>query len=543
MNQNSLNMKYSILIFFIFLYMLSSVSCSSSDSELVLNRSEYKDKLRGFWLGACIANWTSLPTENQRIDFPFFTDLDFGNDKFDYVLDQDPWGADDDTDIEYIYQHAIEKFNNYKLTGLQISQAWKNHIGLPKLWVSNLAALGQMQNGSIPPETSLPENNPMWNMIDAQLTTEIFGALSPGRPDIALDISNLPIRTTAFLHSKWAAEFYVIMHSMSVLVDDSLSRKEQVFWLAEQARKRIPEWSYIADMYDFVKEEYYLNSDKDDWELTRDRVAKRYQYELNAGYKYNYPWDSGINFAASMVSLFYGEGDYKKTIRIGSMCGWDSDNPTSTWGGLLGLLYGFDELQTHFNKSNFSDNYNIERSRFNLPIPLDNFTSMAERGIGIIDNIVVDEMNGFIENDNWMIPLKNSTIKKDDIKETKVPWVIIEDNDNRWKYKNFETKKNQWNASGASLTYGYNNCEAEINFEGTAIQLFSYKSFKGGKIKILLDGQNFGEFSLENYFNEKGQYFIKIFEKLNLQPKRHTLKIICDSEATEKTIDMISIIP
>jgi hypothetical protein len=168
---------------------------------------------------------------------------------------------------------------------------------------------------------------------------------------------------------------------------------------------------------------------------------------------------------------------------------------------------------------------------------------MAERGIGIIDNIVVDEMNGFIENDNWMIPLKNSTIKKDDIKETKVPWVIIEDNDNRWKYKNFETKKNQWNASGASLTYGYNNCEAEINFEGTAIQLFSYKSFKGGKIKILLDGENFGEFSLENYFNEKGQYFIKIFEKLNLQPKRHTLKIICDSEATEKTIDMISIIP
>ncbi len=32
-------------------------------------------------------------------------------------------------------------------------------------------------------------------MIDAQLTTEIFGLLAPGNPDLALDIAYLPIRT------------------------------------------------------------------------------------------------------------------------------------------------------------------------------------------------------------------------------------------------------------------------------------------------------------------------------------------------------------
>ncbi len=105
----------------------------------------------GFWLGGCIANWTGLPTENGRTDFPFFTDSDFGPGKYDYVLDQDPWGADDDTDIEYVYQHAIEKYSNYMLTGDQISTVWQDHIGLPKLWVSNLSALGQMQNGALPP--------------------------------------------------------------------------------------------------------------------------------------------------------------------------------------------------------------------------------------------------------------------------------------------------------------------------------------------------------------------------------------------------------
>ena len=34
-------------------------------------------------------------------------------------------------------------------------------------------------------------------MIDAQLTTEIFGFFAPARPDIALKMAHLPIQTTA----------------------------------------------------------------------------------------------------------------------------------------------------------------------------------------------------------------------------------------------------------------------------------------------------------------------------------------------------------
>lgn len=509
---------------------------------LSINRTEYKDKLRGFWLGSCIANWTGLPTENRRTDFPFFTDLDFGPGKFDYILDQNPWGSDDDTDIEYVYQSAIEKYNNYMLTGKQISEAWQDHIGLPLLWVSNLAALGQMQNGAIPPATSLPENNPMWDMIDAQLTTEIFGVLAPGRPDIALEIGHLPIRTTAYLHSEWAAEFYIVMHSLTSVVDKNLSRKEQVNWMANQARKRIPDWSYIADMYDFVKEAYSENPDKDNWEKTRDEVAMRYQKNINAGYRYKYPWDAGINFAASIVSLLYGEGDYKKTIRIGSMCGWDSDNPTATWGGLLGLLYGHEELQRHFNKNDFTDDYNIARTRFNMPIPIDNFTDMSERGIGIIDDIVVGAMGGSINGDNWIIPKMNSEIARVSVPETVVPWITIEDNDPRWVYDGFETHYENWNASGAYLTKGYENCRAKITFTGTAIQYYAYRSPKGGIVNITLDGVSFGAFSLENHSSIHGQHYVKIFEKLDLNSGSHTLIIQGDENATEKTIDMLSII-
>lgn len=511
-----------------------------------INRVTYQENLRGFWLGSCIANWTGLPTENARVSPPFFTDADWqtaaghGGAVIDYALDNDPWGADDDTDIEYVYQHAIEKYENHVLTGEQISAEWQRHIGLPLLWVSNLAALSQMQNGALPPSTSLPENNPMWDMIDAQLTTEVFGALSPGRPDIALEMAHLPIRTTAYMHSEWAAEFYVIMYSLVGLVDQELSREEQVQWLAEQARRRLPEWSYIADMYDFVKREYENNPVS--WERTRDKVYERYQVNSTAGYVYQYPWDSGINFASSIVSLLYGQGDFKKTIRIATLSGWDADNPTSTWGGLLGLLYGYQGLQAHFDKIDFSDTYWIERTRFDLPISHDTFTDMAQRGVEIVSSVVEKSMGGKIVGDTWVIPVKEPFFGKVAMDETTSTWITIEDNDSRWSYEGFEVLSEQWNASGATLASGNAGCTAEIAFEGIAVQYYAYRSPASGTVRILLDGLEQGAFNLATSNSPKGQYYVKIYEALGLPDTEHRLRIECDGNDRPKTIDMLSIL-
>jgi hypothetical protein len=80
-----------------------------------LSRSAYGDRLQGFWLGECIANWTGLTTEGVRKTAPFFTDEDWGTKQgkkgklivFVLVGEGKAWGSDDDTDIEYIYQEAL----------------------------------------------------------------------------------------------------------------------------------------------------------------------------------------------------------------------------------------------------------------------------------------------------------------------------------------------------------------------------------------------------------------------------------------------------
>ena len=111
---------------------------------------------------------------------PYYTDEDWED--FGFVLDQGVRSADDDTDIEYIYQHALETYETEFLTPEQIRDQWLEHIDGSYIWVSNETAYYLMlEDGLLPPETSAPENNPNWEQIDAQLTTEIFGLFAPGR--------------------------------------------------------------------------------------------------------------------------------------------------------------------------------------------------------------------------------------------------------------------------------------------------------------------------------------------------------------------------
>ena len=110
-------------------------SCQK-DSEvnfIEISRTEYGEQLYGFWLGQCIANWTGLVTEMDKSGNvgdlktgDFYTRENWGgpdepsiwgegvpsdlSPTIDFVLrgTEEIWGADDDTDIEYLYQRRIK---------------------------------------------------------------------------------------------------------------------------------------------------------------------------------------------------------------------------------------------------------------------------------------------------------------------------------------------------------------------------------------------------------------------------------------------------
>ncbi len=116
-------------------------------TDLVISRRDYKDKLYGFWLGQCIANWTGLVTEmdkigdigrSKRVNFipdwigenqisRVFGDkvcrvICLKNIDFVFVGPEGIWGSDDDTDIEYIYQELLYTKQKSILSGEDIKR-------------------------------------------------------------------------------------------------------------------------------------------------------------------------------------------------------------------------------------------------------------------------------------------------------------------------------------------------------------------------------------------------------------------------------------
>ncbi|MFG0326436.1 MAG: ADP-ribosylglycohydrolase family protein [Phycisphaerales bacterium JB037] len=363
-----------------------------------IDRTEYADRLRAMWLAESIANWTGLRGEGQRIVPPFPTDADWGTDLGRGVLTfvrRNPWPADDDTDIEYVYAHLIDQAGSPSLTSGEIRDGWIAHINR-FIWVSNERARELMDRGVAPPATSLPVANAQWLQIDAQLTTEFFGALAPGMPRTALELADLPIATTARGHAAHASQFHVVLYALAPVVPEHLTPGERVLWLIDEARRWIPGDSKAADIVDFVRADYLANPDVNDWESTRDRIYQRYQ--LNAasnGFVYRGWTESSVNFATGIMALLYGEGDFLRTVQIATLSGWDADNPAATMGGLLGLMYGTQAIQDAMGPPTLSDRYWSLRTRDNLPDYLpgdtgaeDTFTMLADRLLDRVDDAV-----------------------------------------------------------------------------------------------------------------------------------------------------------
>jgi len=379
----------------------------------ILDRAEYLERLEGFWLGQCIANWTGLQTEGHRINPPFFTDADWGlhfpglppGVVLDFRTHYDPWNADDDTDIEYVYLHLHDQHGVQRLTPAHIRDGWIAHVN-NYIWASNAATREAMSRAVFPPATSLAQgqlHGAAWTveqslMIDAQLTTEFFGLLCPGMPERALAMADFPVRTTAHGHAALSAQLYVVMHSLAPTAPRDLAGPALTLWLVRESRKFIPDNSKSADIVDFVLADYLANPDKDDWERTRDMCHLRYTVPgpANPGFVYRGWFESSINLATGLIALLYGEGDFRKTVRIGTLSGWDSDNGTATMGGLLGLLLGDAGVRKQFPGPVMSSRYWISRTRDNLPdyVPghysEDTFELMALRMLAIVDQEVLD---------------------------------------------------------------------------------------------------------------------------------------------------------
>ena len=88
------------LVLYCSVTLVALIGCSSESEELkktneeiVISRYDYAERLQGFWLAQCIANWTGLITEMDKI----------GGDGLDGkgagFYTRDDWGGPDERNI------------------------------------------------------------------------------------------------------------------------------------------------------------------------------------------------------------------------------------------------------------------------------------------------------------------------------------------------------------------------------------------------------------------------------------------------------------
>lgn len=84
----------------------------------------------------------------------------------------------------------------------------------------------------------------------------------------------------------------------------------------------------------------YCNTNPDSWRSAFAYVSEKYGYQHYQGVCHIIP-----NAAVIVLSLYYGGGDFSKTINIANMCGWDTDCNVGNLGSILGVynsIHGID---------------------------------------------------------------------------------------------------------------------------------------------------------------------------------------------------------
>src|SRR6202522_3529827 len=154
-----------------------AAAAEASATSLRLSREEYLDRVRAIWTAQMIGQITGLRFEHRPASTLPVTPLT-------HLPGYAP--VDDDYYYEMVAIRAFEKYG-IGLTVEQLGEQWlENNAGS---WGSSEQALLLLKRGVQPPDTGHPRYNKLWWTIGPQFSSDVYGALSPGMPNVAAEMA------------------------------------------------------------------------------------------------------------------------------------------------------------------------------------------------------------------------------------------------------------------------------------------------------------------------------------------------------------------
>ncbi len=333
----------------VYTFMVAALLCSPAIAERTLLADDYADKLAGMWLGEILGNYAGRPTEGRfkipggnpaaEISWDFVATGDDG-------LPRTRWDGDDDTVLEWMYAASLT--TTPAPTHADVRQTWETYVPMPSFYIANKQARWLMASPTpdrTPPQTGSIKYNMHWYAIDSQITTEAVGALTPGMRQHAADLSGRFARATNDGYAVHAAQFYAALYAAGAM--ETAADAATIESLIAKGLEVVPTTSrtheVIADVvawYNADKAAHAADpSDPMNWRDTHALVYAKYVGDDAHG-RYRGWIESTVNTAMTTLSLLYGGGDFKETVAVGVLAGFDNDCNPATAAGLIGLING-----------------------------------------------------------------------------------------------------------------------------------------------------------------------------------------------------------
>lgn len=296
----------------------------------------FEERIRGAWLAQMIGGAMGTMVEGYTRKNLLET---FG-DVRGYL--REPNTYNDDITFELAFLDAFGK-KGYEVTSRDIALSWAGLI--PCGWSAEELAIRNIKNGIFPPESGT-FRNPFNEWIGAQMRAGICGMAAPGDAYLAAKLAWQDGEVSHANNGILGEVFNAVMTSLAFVDQDIRS-------VVEKAIRSIPKDS---EYYSVISYAYDCCAKYDDWQSAMADCEQKYG-------KYNwihaYP-----NACCEIIALIYGNGDFRETLHIITMCGVDVDCNAGMIMPLLVIQKGMDAIPKELLHPAFGELQTYMRGRF-----------------------------------------------------------------------------------------------------------------------------------------------------------------------------------
>jgi len=311
-----------------------------------MNKQKYLEQVYSGLLGMCVGVRLGAPVEPtiwtyERIRATY-------GDIRGYVKNYKNFAADDDVNGPVFFIRSLFDFRP-PLTAEKVGQTWLNYTreGIGFYWWGGYGrstehtAYLNLKNGIPAPDSGSIKVNgaAIAEQIGGQIFIDTWGLVFPDNYKKAAEYARMAASVGHDGNGIYGAVFVAALISLAFSCTDIPD-------MIEKALELIPDDSEYTRVVKAVRDFYLSNSNTktDDWRTCRDFLTSNFGYD-------NYPGVCHIipNSGVIALALYYGKGDFSRTIEIATMSGWDTDCNAGNVGTILGVMAGPEGIPARYS--------------------------------------------------------------------------------------------------------------------------------------------------------------------------------------------------